>query len=643
MAKTGTSTLNSLLSAHPLIATSPFETCFVVAGGGLKDLTRAVSDDYSSMRLDDALARFEQLMKVDLCSPRSYPFNQLDLAGVFGRDVYPRLVDEYFQQLGVVKYKGDGLTIAPRVRVGNLAGPYKLKRIRLPWWVGRSRQYLFAAPRLPREAAVRAARQFVANLYHERMTATGAVVWCDQTTNNLIDADFWFDMFPEALFLHIVRDPLDVAIAHHLQDWAPDDFALTCRIIRANYARWSEVRSCIPPGSYLELRFEDIVKEPGRCGCENLRAPRYSRTDSAGRLALARGSHGDVAEQLERGRPANVPRNTRSRGARPRLPGGPHAAPVRVATAAALPRSRPNPLITMCRCEPRNRVNRLTPRPTSQETIHPDAARSDKVHVAGRRVTTRPACPSREGPAFVSRPFPAACHTIVTLAADSSPLPGATVSSINWSKHSRGPRYMATVQVRYIVNNVDEAIDFYCRLLDFHEDMHPAPAFAMLSRGDLRLVLSMPNSMGGGGQPMPDGTSPAPGGWNRFTIEVQRSRSQGCRSQSCRRPLPQRNRPRRWREPESSSMTPPATRSNSSSPPFPKPASTGSRPPFCRGFCLGSLATRTSRARRARWPAGITSGQRCKTRDAAAVQTPANRVDRPPSRRAIVDAECGIN
>ena len=79
---------------------------------------------------------------------------------------------------------------------------------------------------------------------------------------------------------------------------------------------------------------------------------------------------------------------------------------------------------------------------------------------------------------------------------------------------------MATVQVRYIVNNVDEAIDFYCRLLDFHEDMHPAPAFAMLSRGDLRLVLSMPNSMGGGGQPMADGTSPAPGGWNRFTIEV---------------------------------------------------------------------------------------------------------------------------
>ena len=50
--------------------------------------------------------------------------------------------------------------------------------------------------------------------------------------------------------------------------------------------------------------------------------------------------------------------------------------------------------------------------------------------------------------------------------------------------------------------------------------MHPAPAFAMLSRGDLRLVLSAPNPSAGGGQPMPDGRMQEPGGWNRFAIEV---------------------------------------------------------------------------------------------------------------------------
>jgi catechol 2,3-dioxygenase-like lactoylglutathione lyase family enzyme len=79
---------------------------------------------------------------------------------------------------------------------------------------------------------------------------------------------------------------------------------------------------------------------------------------------------------------------------------------------------------------------------------------------------------------------------------------------------------MSTVSVRYIVNDVDAAIEFYCGQLGFHEDMHPAPSFAMLSRGDLRLVLSAPSGSGGGGQAMPDGTMPEPGGWNRFQLEV---------------------------------------------------------------------------------------------------------------------------
>lgn len=80
---------------------------------------------------------------------------------------------------------------------------------------------------------------------------------------------------------------------------------------------------------------------------------------------------------------------------------------------------------------------------------------------------------------------------------------------------------MATVSVRYIVNDVDEAIAFYTGHLGFTEVMHPAPAFAMLSRGDLRLVLSAPGGGPGGGAAMPDGTLPQPGGWNRFSIEVE--------------------------------------------------------------------------------------------------------------------------
>jgi len=79
---------------------------------------------------------------------------------------------------------------------------------------------------------------------------------------------------------------------------------------------------------------------------------------------------------------------------------------------------------------------------------------------------------------------------------------------------------MTTVSVRYIVDDVDAAIEFYCGQLGFAEVMHPAPAFAMLAKGDLRLVLSAPGGGPGGGAPMPDGQLPKPGGWNRFQLEV---------------------------------------------------------------------------------------------------------------------------
>lgn len=76
------------------------------------------------------------------------------------------------------------------------------------------------------------------------------------------------------------------------------------------------------------------------------------------------------------------------------------------------------------------------------------------------------------------------------------------------------------VAVRYIVDDVEAAIAFYTGLLDFKIFMHPAPGFADLRRGNLRLLLNKPGA-GGAGQAMPDGTIPAPGGWNRIMFEVE--------------------------------------------------------------------------------------------------------------------------
>jgi catechol 2,3-dioxygenase-like lactoylglutathione lyase family enzyme len=79
---------------------------------------------------------------------------------------------------------------------------------------------------------------------------------------------------------------------------------------------------------------------------------------------------------------------------------------------------------------------------------------------------------------------------------------------------------MSKVNVRYIVSDVDAVIPFYTDMLGFKVEMHPAPGFAALSRGDLQLLLNRPGA-GGAGQSAQDGRLPAPGGWNRIQIEVE--------------------------------------------------------------------------------------------------------------------------
>jgi catechol 2,3-dioxygenase-like lactoylglutathione lyase family enzyme len=79
---------------------------------------------------------------------------------------------------------------------------------------------------------------------------------------------------------------------------------------------------------------------------------------------------------------------------------------------------------------------------------------------------------------------------------------------------------MAQASVRYIVDDVDAAVEFYGDQLGFAVDAQPGPGFAILSHDGLRLLLSAPTGPGGAAQAMPDGRVPEPGGWNRIQLEV---------------------------------------------------------------------------------------------------------------------------
>src|SRR5947209_9879369 len=89
---------------------------------------------------------------------------------------------------------------------------------------------------------------------------------------------------------------------------------------------------------------------------------------------------------------------------------------------------------------------------------------------------------------------------------------------------------MSTVHVRYLVDDVAAAVDFYTTHLGFTLNSSAAPAFADVNRGDLRLLLSGPTSSAG--RPMPDGRRPGPGGWNRIHLIVDDLATEVARLQS---------------------------------------------------------------------------------------------------------------
>lgn len=264
MGQSGVSSLSRLLADHPDILVCPVESCFPVVHGGLVDVVATISDEFSPTRADQILSAFERMLRYDLCSPRAFPFRQLDLGRFFGRADLNRAVDDFFARLGITTYPGEGLTQGPFLRIGHWAAPSGARGKLIPWGLSRDRTYLYHVHRLPRADAVREAAAFLESLYGGPARRQGKTVWCDQTTNNQQHVDFWLELFPDLLYLDLVRDPLDVALAHHAQNWASDDFATVCSTVRDNWSRWREIRAGLPPRAWRSVRFEDLAADPSQ-------------------------------------------------------------------------------------------------------------------------------------------------------------------------------------------------------------------------------------------------------------------------------------------------------------------------------------------------------------------------------------------
>lgn len=254
----GTTLLGRILSRHSRVYVPVPETHFIIHRDGLLGLVGAISTQWSPWVADVAVRRFEELMKRKLylrpmkktiwkldraldrvlgrTIPLAYLSPRLDTEWEWG--VYSSYVDEFVGQLVVETYTGRWF-----------GSPSWARSVPLVGWV-------------PRTDALRWAAQFADRLFAYRVVEEGKNVWCEHSPFNCLHAGFLREMFPEMRLVYLFRDPRDVVSSYVRQPWAPKRPGMAARWLSAILKRWDEEKERMPAKSYLEVRFESLIRDP---------------------------------------------------------------------------------------------------------------------------------------------------------------------------------------------------------------------------------------------------------------------------------------------------------------------------------------------------------------------------------------------
>jgi hypothetical protein len=232
--RSGTSQLADVIGQHPLVWRAPTETRFLVDPGGVEDLVRSLSTEYTPFHGSDALARFTTLLTRNMVGrPAPGALSQADLPAVFGADRYADWSRRFLAALIWYTFDDRGTE--------RIVGRYFADRSEL----------------------LALCRSFVDELFAGGAAAHGKSRWAEKTPNNVLEAPFLWELFPDAQILNIVRHPVQVAASHMSMEWAPDDIESVCNWLEPMYRQWLAGKAAHDPRC-RELRLEDLAADwPG--------------------------------------------------------------------------------------------------------------------------------------------------------------------------------------------------------------------------------------------------------------------------------------------------------------------------------------------------------------------------------------------
>jgi hypothetical protein len=247
--RSGTTRLTTVIGQHPAVYALPDETRFLIDPGGLEELAHALTDAYTVYRGEDALRRFDYLMRETLCGRTQTAFRGWDLPSMVGPARYWAALDRLWEQLAWYAFD-EGIPAGGRLPPRGPYEPATHHRI-VPRYFG------------DRSALIAVMRGFVEALFAGAAAEHGKQTWCEKTPLNILSAPFLWELFPQATIVHIMRHPVAVVASHVHQPWAPAELWQIVAWLSPIYERWLRIRDSLDPqpARLVEVHLEDLAED----------------------------------------------------------------------------------------------------------------------------------------------------------------------------------------------------------------------------------------------------------------------------------------------------------------------------------------------------------------------------------------------
>ncbi len=275
--RSGTTLLYKCLGRNPDIYILPknSESRFIIDHDGIQDLIENLTVKYDIGKPTESLRRFKALMTVYLTHPHDAPYFGKDFASWFGKEYYHNRVNEFIDDLILNKFTGSDLETHNSKSKGKLLKAARvlqdyIHKVRFGHSKSISLPVVFpdhyTVKYFPnRDILVRKSAELIDDIFSYGAKGEDKKTWCEKTPSNLMHIPFIKELFPDSLFVHIIRDPRATIASMMKIPWAPNNVHDTAIFLKEAYKRWFEIkRDKVKLGDFMEVKLEDFVQSPDK-------------------------------------------------------------------------------------------------------------------------------------------------------------------------------------------------------------------------------------------------------------------------------------------------------------------------------------------------------------------------------------------